>query len=288
MYGKPVNDFGSLIFNLQQFWQQKGCCITFPYMSEVGAGTFHPLTVFGALSKKPSHTAYVQGCSRPTDGRYGENPNRLQYYYQFQVLMNPGPHNIVELYLDSLATLGIDKKLHDIRFVEDDWESPSLGAFGLGWEVWCDGMEITQFTYFQQVGGFTPSLAPVEITYGLERIAMYILGVDNVYDLPWNAEAGVTYGDLFRRSEIEFCRYNFLYANTQELLREFSAAEEDTKNLIAHKLAYPAYHQCCRASHVFNLLDARGALGAKERALYIQKIQSLVKQCCELYLDHEN
>lgn len=282
-----IKDFYGIVAELNSFWQKNGCSVIFPYFSEVGAGTFHPLTVFNSIGKDPISLAYTQGCSRPTDGRYAENPNRLQYYYQFQVLLNPSPDNVVELYLESLKSLGIDKSIHDIRFVEDDWQSPSLGAFGLGWEVWCDGMEITQFTYFQQVGGLTPKLAPVEITYGLERVAMYILGINSVYDLPWNKNTNLYYGDLNKRNEKEFSFYNFQYANIKNLFTQFAMAEEEANLLIEKKLVYPAYYMATKASNYFNLLDARGALGVKERAFYIQKIQALVKQCCEIYLDNE-
>ena len=282
-----IKDFYGLVVALQTFWQKQGCAVITPYFSEVGAGTFHPLTVFKSISNEQTKLAYMQGCSRPTDGRYGENPNRLQYYYQFQVILNPGPADVVELYLESIKALGVDQKLHDIRFVEDDWESPSLGAFGLGWEVWCDGMEITQFTYFQQIGGITPKLAPVEITYGLERIAMYILGVDSVYDLFWDKENQIKYGYLSKSNEREFSSYNFKYANIDNLFSQFKMAEEESKFLLEKKLIYPAYHMATKASHYFNLLDARGALGVKERALYIQRIQRLVKQCCELYLQND-
>lgn len=284
---RKIEDFYSLVSALQAFWQKQGCAIINPYFSEVGAGTFHPLTVFKSIGKEPTKLAYTQGCSRPADGRYGDNPNRLQYYYQFQVILNPGPNNVVELYLESLKALGINQKLHDIRFVEDDWESPSLGAFGLGWEVWCDGMEITQFTYFQQIGGCVPKLAPVEITYGLERIAMYILGVNSVYDLFWDKDNKTTYGYLAKDNEKEFSFYNFKYANVDNLFSQFKMAEEESKILLEQKLIYPSYYMASKASHYFNLLDARGALGVKERALFIQRIQKLVKQCCELYLQND-
>ncbi|MGV3278079.1 glycine--tRNA ligase subunit alpha [Rickettsiales bacterium LUAb2] len=280
---KP-KDFFDLITKLQTFWSDKGCSVVMPYFNEVGAGTFHPLTVLRAIDDKPANFAYVQGCSRPSDGRYAQSPNRLQYYYQFQVIFKPSPDNIVDLYLESLRYLGINTNLHDIRFVEDDWESPSLGAFGLGWEVWCDGMEITQFTYFQQVAGFTPSLAPVEITYGLERIMMYILDIDNVYELPWHIDSKTTYGDIIKQSEQEFCSYNFEYANIENLLVQFKMAEEECELLVSKNLAFPAYNLATKASHYFNLLDARGALGVNERALYIQKIQNLVKKCADIYI----
>ncbi len=282
---KP-KDFSSIINILQKYWSDQGCCVLMPYDLEMGAGTFHPATALRALDKKPWNACYVQPSRRPTDGRYGESPNRLQHYFQFQVLMKPAPQNIQELYLKSLECLGIDTKLHDIRFVEDDWESPTLGAWGLGWEVWCDGMEITQFTYFQQVGGFECKQVPAEITYGLERIAMYILGVDNVYKLPWNAKTGVTYGDIYLKSEKEFSAYNFEHANTKHLLQQFEQMQEECASLAAKKLAYPAYHQAIKASNLFNILDARGVLGVNDRALYINKIRDLVKASCQNYIEN--
>lgn len=281
---KPF-DFFNLILKLQEFWSKKGCAIIMPYNTEVGAGTFHPSTVFRSIDDEPCSFAYVQGCSRPSDGRYALSPNRLQYFNQFQVLIKPSPDNIIELYLESLKYLNIDLSLHDIRFVEDDWESPSLGAFGLGWEVWCDGMEITQFTYFQQIGGITPSLSPVEITYGLERIMMYISNIDNVYNMPWNYDKNVTYGDITKDAEKEFSAYNFEHANVDNLISQFKMAENESMFLIEKNLVYPAYHMAAKASHYFNLLDSRGAIAVAERALYIQKIQSLVKKCCEKYIE---
>ena len=280
---KP-KDFYSIISILQNYWNNQGCSILMPYDQEMGAGTFHPATALRSLDEKPWNVAYVQPSRRPTDGRYGDSPNRLQHYFQFQVLMKPAPHNIQDLYIKSLEALGIDTKKHDIRFVEDDWESPTLGAWGLGWEVWCDGMEITQFTYFQQVGGFECMQTPAEITYGLERIAMYILEVDNVYDLPWNITTGTTYGDIFLQSEKEFSAYNFEHANTDMLLKQFEEMQAECSNLVEKKLAYPAYHMAIKASNLFNILDSRGVLGVNDRALYINKIRDLVKKSCAIYI----
>jgi glycyl-tRNA synthetase alpha chain len=250
---------------------------------EVGAGTFHPATTLRALGPEPWCAAYVQPSRRPADGRYGENPNRLQHYYQYQVILKPSPADSQALYLESLATLGIDPMTHDIRFVEDDWESPTLGAAGLGWEVWCDGMEVTQFTYFQQVGGIECNPVAVELTYGLERLAMYIQGVENVYDLDFNG-AGVTYRDVFHQAEREFSAYNFEYASTDRLRRQFEFAEAECANLLEHKLALPAYDQCIKSSHLFNLLDARGAVSVTDRAAYIGRVRALAKGCCEAWL----
>jgi len=275
--------FQGLILELQAYWAAQGCVILQPYDMEVGAGTFHPATTLRALGKAPWRAAYVQPSRRPTDGRYGENPNRLQHYYQFQVILKPSPAYSQELYLDSLRRLGIDPTLHDIRFVEDDWESPTLGAAGLGWEVWCDGMEVTQFTYFQQVGGIECDPVSVELTYGLERLAMYIQGVENVYDLDFNG-AGVKYGEVFLRSEREFSAYNFEYANTDVLLTHFSDAEKECQTLLDHKLALPAYDQCIKASHTFNLLDARGVISVTERAAFVGRVRALAKGCCEAWL----
>jgi len=275
--------FQGLILELQSYWAAQGCLILQPYDMEVGAGTFHPATTLRSLGKAPWRAAYVQPSRRPTDGRYGENPNRLQHYYQFQVILKPSPANSQELYLDSLRRLGIDPALHDIRFVEDDWESPTLGAAGLGWEVWCDGMEVTQFTYFQQVGGIECDPVSVELTYGLERLAMYIQGVENVYDLDFNG-AGVKYGEVFLRAEREFSAYNFEYANTDVLLSHFADAEKECKALLGRKLALPAYDQCIKASHMFNLLDARGVISVTERAAYIGRVRGLAKGCCEAWL----
>ncbi len=257
-----------------------------PYDMEVGAGTFHPATTLRALGSKAWKAAYVQPSRRPKDGRYGENPNRLQHYYQYQVILKPSPDNIQELYLESLKMLGIDPMKHDIRFVEDDWESPTLGAWGLGWEVWCDGMEVTQFTYFQQVGGLECKPVSGEITYGLERLAMYIQGVENVYDLDFNG-AGVTYGDVFLQNEKEFSAYNLEYADTAQLLRQFEDAEIECKSLLDKNLPLPAYDQCIKASHRFNLLDARGVISVTERAAYIARVRALAKGCCEAYADKE-
>ena len=275
--------FQSLILKLQTFWAEKGCVVLQPYDMEVGAGTFHPATTLRALGPEPWKAAYVQPSRRPTDGRYGENPNRLQHYYQFQVVLKPSPENSQELYLDSLKELGVDSALHDIRFVEDDWESPTLGAWGLGWEVWCDGMEVTQFTYFQQVGGFECDPVTVELTYGLERLAMYIQGVENVYDLAWNDE-GVTYGDVFLQNEREHSAYNFEHADTDALFRHFADAEKECQTLLEHGLALPAYDQCVKASHRFNLLDARSVISVTERASYIGRVRALAKGCCEAWL----
>ena len=275
--------FQGLVLELQSFWAAQGCVILQPYDMEVGAGTFHPATTLRSLGKAPWRAAYVQPSRRPTDGRYGENPNRLQHYYQFQVILKPSPPASQELYLDSLRRLGVDPALHDIRFVEDDWESPTLGAAGLGWEVWCDGMEVTQFTYFQQVGGIECDPVSVELTYGLERLAMYIQGVENVYDLDFNG-AGVKYGDVFLRAEKEFSAYNFEYANTDALLAHFKDAEAECQALLGHKLALPAYDQCIKASHMFNLLDARGVISVTERAAYIGRVRALAKGCCEAWL----
>ena len=275
--------FQSLILTLQGFWAAKGCVILQPYDMEVGAGTFHPATTLRALGATPWSAAYVQPSRRPTDGRYGKNPNRLQHYYQFQVLLKPSPGDPQGLYLESLAALGIDVQVHDIRFVEDDWESPTLGAWGLGWEVWLDGMEVTQFTYFQQVGGIDCDPVPVELTYGLERLAMYIQGVENVYDLDFNG-AGVSYGDIFLRAEEEYSAHNFEHADTAMLTRHFTDAEGECQNLLGHGLALPAYDQALKASHLFNLLDARGVISVTERAAYIGRVRALTKGSAEAWL----
>ena len=275
--------FQDLILTLQRFWAERGCVILQPYDMQVGAGTFHPATVLRALGPQDWRAAYVQPSRRPKDGRYGENPNRLQHYYQFQVILKPSPADAQDLYLESLSALGIDPLLNDIRFVEDDWESPTLGAWGLGWEVWCNGMEVTQFTYFQQVGGFDCDPVSVELTYGLERLAMYIQGVDSVYDLDFNG-AGVKYGDVFLRSEREFSAYNFEYADTELLFRHFADAEKECQALIERSLPLPAYDQCIQASHVFNLLDARGVISVTERAAYIGRVRALAKGCAEAWL----
>jgi len=258
-----------------------------PYDMQVGAGTFHPATALRALGKKPWRAAYVQPTRRPTDGRYGENPNRLQHYYQYQVILKPTPPNSQELLIESYRALGIDPMAHDIRFVEDDWESPTLGAWGLGWEVWCDGMEVTQFTYFQQIGGIPCALPSVELTYGLERLAMYVQGVENVFALDFNG-AGLSYGDVFLRAEREFSAYNFELADTGMLARQFVDAETECRALLGHKLALPAYDQCIKASHLFNLLDARGALSVAERAAYIARVRELAKGCAEAWLADES
>ena len=279
---RPLS-FQGLILKLQNFWAEQGCVILQPYDMEVGAGTFHPATTLRALGPQDWRAAYVQPSRRPKDGRYGENPNRLQHYYQFQVILKPSPADAQDLYLKSLYALGIDPALHDIRFVEDDWESPTLGAWGLGWEVWCDGMEVTQFTYFQQVGGIECDPIAVELTYGLERLAMYVQGVENVYDLDFNG-AGVRYGDVFKRAEVEFSTFNFEYADTDRLLRHFKDAEAECRMLLDARLALPAYDQCIKASHLFNLLDARGVISVVERAAYIGRVRTLAKGCCEAWL----
>lgn len=279
---RPLS-FQDIILRLQQYWAEQGCVILQPYDMQVGAGTFHPATTLRALGPEPWRAAYVQPSRRPTDGRYGENPNRLQHYYQFQVLIKPSPEDSQELYLGSLRALGIDPNQHDIRFVEDDWESPTLGAWGLGWEVWLDGMEVTQFTYFQQVGGFECDPVSVELTYGLERLAMYIQGVENVYDLDFNGN-GVRYGEVFLQNEREQSTYNFEIADTERLLRHFVDAEAECRRCLTAGLALPAYEQAIAASHVFNLLDARGVISATERAAYILRVRSLAKACCEAWL----
>ena len=275
--------FQQLIFNLQNFWSRKKCVILQPLDMEVGAGTFHTATILKALGEDSWKAAYVQPCRRPTDGRYGENPNRLQHYYQFQTVLKPSPENIQDLYLESLEYLGISKNYNDIRFVEDDWESPTLGAWGLGWEVWCNGMEISQFTYFQQVCGIDCKPVTGEITYGLERLAMYIQGVDNVFDLDWNSD-GVKYWDIFLKNEKEQSKYNFEKAPYDILIKNFSEYEQTCQILIEEHLALPAYEQCVKASHAFNLLDARGVIGVNERANYIARVRSMVKLCAELYI----
>jgi len=293
----PRNSFQGLILTLQQFWANQGCVILQPYDMQMGAGTFHTATTLRALGPKPWSAAYVQPSRRPKDGRYGENPNRLQHYYQFQVILKPSPDNIQELYLESLKQIGLDSALHDIRFVEDDWESPTLGAWGLGWECWCDGMEVSQFTYFQQVAGFECNPVPGEITYGLERLAMYVQGVENVYDLNFNGGGNdrVTYGDVFLQNEQEQSRYNFEYANTDILFRHFADAEAECKALLEqgqgpdgrHLLAVPAYEQVIKASHNFNLLDARGVISVTERQSYILRIRELAKACGAAWLQTE-
>ena len=279
--------FQDTIFNLQKFWSKQGCTILQPYDIEVGAGTFHPATTLRPLGPKPWKAAYVQPSRRPTDGRYGENPNRLQHYYQYQVIIKPSPSNIKQTYLKSLAAIGIDVKNHDIRFVEDDWESPTLGAAGLGWEVWCDGMEITQFTYFQQMTGIECKPVPVEITYGLERLCMFVQEKNNVFDLDWNNN-GVKYKEVFFQAEKEFSAYNFEFANTDTLLKNFENTENECKSLLEKKLSLPAYDQCLKASHIFNLLDARGVIGVAERTGYITRIRELAKGCGALWLSSQS
>ena len=266
--GASAQSFQSLILTLQQYWAEQGCVLLQPYDVEVGAGTFHPATTLRSLGPEPWRAAYVQPSRRPSDGRYGENPNRLQHYYQFQTILKPSPPDAQELYLESLRRLGIDPLRHDVRFVEDDWESPTLGAWGLGWEVWCDGMEVSQYTYFQQVGGFDCDPVSVEYTYGLERLAMYVQGVENVYELDFNGVEGpgnIKYGDVFHQSEREFSAYNFERADTEMLFRHFQDAERECAALIEAKLPLPAYDQCIKASHLFNLLDARGGISVTER-----------------------
>lgn len=281
--------FQDLILKLQNFWAKQGCLILQPYDDNMGAGTFHPATTLRSLGSKPWAAAYVQPCRRPKDGRYGENPNRLQHYYQFQVIIKPSPENIQELYLESLKEIGIDTKKHDIRFVEDDWESPTLGAWGLGWEVWCDGMEVTQFTYFQQVGGYDCRPVSGEITYGLERLCMYIQGKENVYDLAFNNAKNkihqFSYGDVFLQNEKEFSAYNLEFADTEKLLRNFKETEKECQKMVENNLPLPAYDHCIKASHIFNLLDSRGVISVMERASYISRVRDLAKACCTSYLE---
>ncbi|MCD6034329.1 MAG: glycine--tRNA ligase subunit alpha [Rickettsiales bacterium] len=278
--------FQELIMTLQQFWMEWGCVILQPYDTEVGAGTLHPATVLRALGPKPWNAAYVQPSRRPGDGRYGENPNRLGHYYQYQVILKPSPDNIQELYLQSLERLGVDMKKHDIRFVEDDWENPTVGAWGLGWEVWCDGMEVSQFTYMQQVGGIECNPISGELTYGLERLAMYIQGVENVYDLDWNGR-GVTYGDVFLQNEREYSAYCLEKSDTSMLFKHFEDAERESQAMIKEGLPLPAYDYGLKASHLLNLLCARGVVGVTERAAYIGRVRNLVKAACELWLANE-
>ena len=284
---KSFISFQDTILNLQKYWSKKGCVILQPYDLEVGAGTFHPATTLRSLGSKPWKTAYVQPSRRPTDGRYGENPNRLQHYYQFQVLIKPSPKDIKKMYLNSLSSVGIKYEEHDIRFVEDDWESPTLGAAGLGWEVWCDGMEVTQFTYFQQMAGMECNPISVEITYGLERLCMFIQGKKNVFDLIWNDE-GVLYKDVFHQAEKEFSAYNFEYANTDKLFKIFDMLEEEAKSLIEKKISLPAYDQCLKSSHVFNILDARGVISVAQRAEYIARIRDLTRQIGKIWVETQN
>ena len=293
----PKESFQDLIQILNQYWAGEGCVILEPYDMEMGAGTFHPATTLRALGPKPWRAAYVQPSRRPSDGRYGENPNRLQHFYQYQVILKPSPNDLQDLYLGSLSAIGIDAKNHDIRFVEDDWESPTLGAWGLGWEVWCDGMEVSQFTYFQQVGGIDCQPVSGELTYGLERLAMYVQGVDSVFELNFNGRSGagkVTYGDVFRQAEQEYSRYNFEYADTVILMQHFRDAEKECRALLdkgdrgdRHELALPAYDQCIKASHIFNLLDARGVISVTERQSYILRVRDLAKACCEAWIKTE-
>lgn len=278
-------NFQELILRLQEYWAQQGCVLLQPVDLEVGAGTFHPATFLRAIGPEPWNCAYVQPSRRPTDGRYGENPNRLQHYYQFQVILKPSPDNIQDLYLDSLRGLGIDPKVHDIRFVEDNWESPTLGAWGLGWEVWLNGMEVTQFTYFQQVGGLECSPVSGEITYGLERIAMYLQGVDSVYDLVWGdgPQGPVYYGDVFLQNEQEMSAFNFEHAPVQQLLANFDAYETGCGELIEQNLPLPAYEYVLKASHAFNLLDARRAISVTERQRFILRVRGMARQVAEKY-----
>ncbi len=313
---RPERSFQGLILALQRYWADYGCVILQPYDMEVGAGTFHPATTLRALGPRPWQAAYVQPSRRPKDGRYGENPNRLQHYYQYQVILKPNPPNLQELYLKSLAAIGVDLALHDVRFVEDDWESPTLGAWGLGWECWCDGMEVSQFTYFQQVAGFECSPVSGELTYGLERLAMYVQGVENVYDLNFNGRDGadkVTYGDVFLQAEREYSRHNFEYADVDMLFEQFRMAERACQKYLAdgwdrpqearsaggatgkqenlegakHLMALPAYDQCIKASHAFNLLDARGVIAVTERQSYILRVRDLAKACGAAWLGTE-
>jgi glycyl-tRNA synthetase alpha chain len=279
--------FQDIILTLHDFWAKQGCVILQPYDVEMGAGTFHPATTLRALGPKHWRAAYVQPSRRPSDGRYGENPNRLQHYYQYQVIVKPSPADAQELLLQSYDAIGIDRRLHDIRFVEDDWESPTLGAWGLGWEVWCDGMEVGQFTYFQQVGGIPVVHPSFEMTYGLERLAMYVQGVENVYNLDFNGH-GVTYGDVFLRAERDYSKLNFELANTDILKRHFEDAETECNALVAELVAQPAYDQCIKASHLFNLLDARGVISVAERASYIGRVRNLAKACAEIWLSGEH
>lgn len=280
--------FQQIVSKLQEFWGEHGCAIVTPYDIEVGAGTFHPDTTLKSLGPKPLNVAHVQVSRRPSDGRYAENPNRLQRFHQFQVLLKPSPTNIQQLYLDSLKLLGIDPLKHDIRFVEDDWESPTLGAAGLGWEVWCDGMEITQFTYFQQVGGLECELVSGELAYGIERIAGILQDVESIFDINWNGKEGsdkITLGDLFHQNEYEFSHFNFELADTDMLFRHFNDVESQCFKLTDKKLSLPAYDMCIKASHLFNLLDARGVISVLERASYIGRVRAMAKACCQTYLD---
>ena len=298
MVANAPQSFQDIILRLQNYWVAQGCALMQPYDMEVGAGTFHPATTLRSLGPKPWSVAYVQPSRRPTDGRYGENPNRLQHYYQFQVLMKPSPPDFLNLYLGSLDAIGIDHQLHDIRFVEDDWESPTLGAWGLGWEVWCDGMEVSQFTYFQQVGGHDCNPVSGELTYGLERLAMYILGVDYVMDMPFNdpkANIPLKYGDIFKQTEEEYSRWNFDVANTKTLFRQFDDAEQGCIEILSQDtldpksgknitMVHPAYDLCIKASHIFNILDARGVISVTERQAYIGRVRGLAKKCADAFV----
>jgi glycyl-tRNA synthetase alpha chain len=286
-----MKSFQDIIFSLQKYWGDYGCAVLQPYDMEVGAGTFSPLTFLKSLGKKSWRAAYVQPSRRPADGRYGENPNRVQKHHQFQVVIKPSPDDIQDIYLKSLEVVGIDHKLHDIRFVEDDWESPTLGAAGLGWEIWCDGMEITQFTYFQQLGGIFCDQITVELTYGLERLAMFLQSEDNVYNLNWNGKEGdgkISYRDVCLQQEIEFSKYSFEYANVDILRQHFADAELECRKLVEKELILPAYDQCIKASHLFNLMDARGTLSVTERVDRIARVRALAKLCCEVQVkNHE-
>lgn len=288
MESKNLKSFQDIIFDLQRYWAAQGCAILQPYDTEVGAGTSHHATTLKALGSGYWNVAFVQPCRRPKDGRYAENPNRTQYYYQYQVILKPAPLNPQELYLKSLEAIGFDLNSHDIRFVEDDWENPSLGAAGLGWEVWCDGMEITQYTYFQQVGGLTCSVPPVEITYGLERIATFMQGVESHFEINWNGMEGdkkLTYGDILKRFEREFSYYNFDVASVDILFSHFNDYEKESTKLLAHNLIMPAYEQCVKANHCFNLLDARGVISVTERAGFIARVRALAKACCQAWIE---
>ncbi|MDA8421542.1 MAG: glycine--tRNA ligase subunit alpha [Pseudomonadota bacterium] len=280
--GHTLN-FQDLIFSLQRYWADRGCIVLQPYDMEMGAGTFHTATFLRALGPEPWRAAYVQPSRRPKDGRYGENPNRLQHYYQFQVVLKPSPDNIQDLYLGSLQKLGIDTRVHDVRFVEDDWESPTLGAWGLGWEVWLDGMEVTQFTYFQEVGSLPCKPVLGEITYGLERLAMYLQGVDSVYDISWNGEIG--YGDVYHQNEVEQSRYNFEHSNVNWLFQQFNDFEAEARRLMDEKLPLPGFEMVMKCSHVFNLLDARGAISTTERAAYIGRVRALARLVAQSYFE---
>lgn len=288
MESKNLKSFQDIIFDLQKYWAAEGCAILQPYDTEVGAGTSHHATTLKALGSEYWNVAFVQPCRRPKDGRYAENPNRTQYYFQYQVILKPAPLNPQELYLKSLEAIGFDLNSHEIRFVEDDWENPSLGAAGLGWEVWCDGMEITQYTYFQQVGGITCSVTPVEITYGLERIATFMQGVENHFEINWNGmedNKKLTYGDILKRFEKEFSYYNFDVASVDILFSHFNDYEKESTKLLAHNLIMPAYEQCVKANHCFNLLDARGVISVTERAGYIARVRALAKACCQAWIE---